>query len=126
MPRSTLSKSLERFIGGGELTTKADRFMGIAYDSNPSGWKTAIVNTVKLFGLSGLTYLCKEANAELSDDEAYSVAREVIRRVTGQAGASWVGSEGDYQTMLSQIAQPKGGTDRLVNVSSPGLAPAKT
>src|SRR2546428_1335699 len=125
MPRSTLSKSLERFIGGGELTIKADRFMGIAYDSNPSGWKTAIANTVKLYGVSGLTYLCKEVNAELSDDEAYSVAREVIRRVTGQAGASWIGSEGDYQAMLAQIASPKGGSEHLTNIASPGLAPGK-
>jgi hypothetical protein len=128
MPETSLNKTLKRFVAGGELGTKADRFLSLYYDANPDTWKSDLVSTVKLYGMSALTGLVKTANAELTDDQAYSVARDVIRRVTGNASASpgWIGSEGDFNDMLSQVNAPAGGSEMLTNTASPGLHPAKT
>jgi hypothetical protein len=125
MPETSLNKRLARFMEGGEVTRKAEEFLSTIYSADPDTWKTMLVNTVKLYGLSGLTFFVKEANAELTDDQAASVAREVIRRVTGQAGASWIGSEGDFNDMLAQVRQPRGGTENMSNVASPGQPPGK-
>jgi hypothetical protein len=124
--KDTLNKTLERFVNGGDIGRKADNFLALYYKANPSNFKQALTLTIKEFGMSGLCGLVKQSDAELTDDQAYAVARDVVRRVTGNAMApTWTGSSGGFEDMLAQIAQPKGGTENLTNVASPGAPPAR-
>src|SRR3989442_3569835 len=118
----TIAKMLEGITEKGLHVQYADEFLsGI----NPQQVKS-IQTVYQKFGRSGIQYWVKEAYSSLTDDEADSVASEVVRRVTGRATSDWRGESGDYTDMLAQISQPKGGSEMLVNLHSPGMGPAKT
>src|SRR3989442_11294331 len=118
----SINKLLERVTEKGLHVQYADEFLsGI----NPQQVKS-IQTVYQKYGRSGIHYWVKEAYSSLTDDEADSVAREVVRRVTNQATSNWRGESGDYTDMLAQISQPKGGTENLTNVAGPGMPPAKT
>jgi hypothetical protein len=117
-----LSKQLERVTEKGLHVQYADEFL--------SGITSKDLNAIKIvyqkYGRSGIFSFVKEAYSSLTDDEADSVASEIVRRVTGRATSSWAGEFGDFNDMLAQIAKPAGGTEMMTNVASPGMHPAKT
>src|SRR2546421_250766 len=82
-----LAKMLEGITEKGLHVQYADEFLsGI----NPSQVKS-IQTVYQKYGRSGIHYWVKEAYSSLTDDEADSVAREVVRRVTNQATSNWRG-----------------------------------
>ncbi len=119
MTNYSFQKHLERVYGGGSTSRAVLKTLN-AFDTD------TILAAFKRYGYGGVGVLCKEANASLTDEEASNAASEVIRQVTGKGPEQWPTSNSPhFDDMLSQIAQPKGGTENLTNVASPGAPPGK-
>src|SRR2546428_4931605 len=91
---------------------KEQKFLKTLTPENLAIWKDIAVN------YPDRSDLVKQAYAQISQEDV-RWANEIIQ------AAYRCNTRKEFDDMLSQLAQPKGGVENAVNVASPGLPPAK-
>ncbi len=116
--KQTISKGLNRVLGYPSVQQDVMKIMSTLQTSY-------LQNIYAKYGKAGLYQIAKEANAHLSDSEADDVASAIVQEITGRRAATWDAGGAKIDDLLSQIRAPKGGSENLTNVASPGSGPGK-